>query len=223
MPKKKKRTRKIKKVKKSNSIIILILLVLLLVLLIGGYILLNKNNSNKSDKNEVINLKENELLYDGYIYTLPEGWKKNEYYTTALNVIFNTSEDGVDSYSGGIINITTIASTGKTKKELFYDTAFFEESLKESKTGLDVGEGTLIVRDDTPVVIFPCEYVNGNNSKVLLAFMPEDDEYFYNIQFYSNRVVDYKDELYFNYEGLYSFVDFLNTRVKQESRLIKAK
>ena len=200
--------------KKSNSnYIYVILLVLLLLILLPG-IFFNKDKEKEPYKDKEIVLKDNELLYADYIYTLPDGWSKNDQYTNALNVIFNTTEEGVESFNGGIINIKKINSTGKDKDFLFKDTSFFQESLTSGNAYLNVGEGMKIEHNNTPIIVFPCEYTNGNNSKVLLAFMPENDEYFYNIQFYSNRVVDNVDELYFNYEGLNQFIEFLSTGVK---------
>ena len=45
--------------------------------------------------------------------------------------------------------------------------------------------------------------------------------YFYNILFYTNKVVDNVDELCFNYDGLNAFLDFLRAKEKEEDRIFR--
>ena len=221
MPRKRKKTNKIvkkinkikrsKKFKKYKKFIYAGLIVLLIILVICGFIFFKNNNPKKEDK---FVLKDNQLLYKGYIYNLPNGWTKDDNYTKALNIVFNSSHDDVISYNGGVINYNSISSTGFDADYLFKDISFFENSLKNGRNSYIVGEGKLINHGGKPVVIFPCGYVNSDTSKVLIVYMPADDKYYYDINFYSNRVIDNKDEMYFNYDDLYAFLDFLNSKEK---------
>ena len=220
--KKPKRTRTTKKNKKliKETNVFPILLVIIIILLSYGYILYQYKNGDKTEK---IDLKDNEILYKDYIYTLPEGWEKNEDYPKALNVTFKTTQDGIDSYSGGVVYYKKIASTGHDLEYVFKDPSFIKENLTEGSPYIDLGEGIKTEHNGNPVIIFPAEYSNGNNSKVLLAFTPANEEYFYNIQFYSNKVVDNVDELYFNYDGLNSLLEFLSNGISKESRILESK
>ena len=72
------------------------------------------------------------------------------------------------------------------------------------------------------IIVFPCERIQLEGVKFLFVFMLEDDNHYYNIQFYSNRDInENEDELFYNYDDLNTFIDFLNTRVKRETRVVK--
>ena len=199
------------KINKTYKIlIIIVLLVLLLIMLIFGYNSFKRYSFKEAKK---IDLKENELIFQDYIYKLPEGWKSNDKDSSTLNINTSGVINGVSFHKGANIYIEKISSTGKSKEELFNDITFFEKSLHKNWESNVIGEGQIIQVGDTSIFTFPCEF--GDSSKVLLAYMPAYGGYFYDIQFYSNMIIDGKEEMVFNYQDLSIVADFLNSRVKK--------
>ena len=202
---------------KSNIKINSILVLLLVIIMVGINVLIRNNNSNDTVE---LYLEDNEILYENYIYKLPEGWRINNYYKDGLNVLFNTTIDDIPYYNGGIINIQKMTNM-KYGDSIFKDMSFFENALKKNHTELNIGEGKMYKRGKYDVIVFPCEYIGYEDTKFLFAFMQEDESSFYNIQFYTNKVVDNEDELCYNYEDLNSFIDFLNNKEKENDRLFR--
>ena len=203
--------------KKGNLKLNTILLILLVIIMVGINIFIRNDNSN-----EVVELflEDNEILYEKYIYTLPDGWTINNYYRDGLNILFDTTVDDIPYYNGGIINIQKMTNMNYGES-IFKDMSFFEDSLNKYHNELNVGEGQMFKSGKYDVIVFPCEYKDYTDTKFLFAFMQEDESYFYNILFYANKVVDDVDELCFNYDGLNSFLNFLNSKEKEEDRLFR--
>ena len=204
------------------AFIIIALLVLLLVITSTlGKESKNKNGNNNSelkdeeeeDFEEVIN----EFVYDGYVYTLPNDWNYNEEYEydDVLNINYTTTVDGVPTNVGALISIEDISDTGHSKDEIFKNVSFFEKSLKKGDKANVVGEGKYsLVGDDTPAVIFP--YYNAKEStNLLLAYMPAYDNFFYDIQFFTIKLIDSKQETVINYEDLQTLLEILNDKEKE--------
>ena len=203
------------------SNILIIFAVILIFIGISTYLDKGKpkdnNNSNNSDnsnapRNTEYELKDNELVFNDYVYKLPEGWYINGEVPNVLNVYFSDTVDGVNTNIGAYISVEEIAATGSTKEDLFSGITFFENSIKKGPKSSYLGEGKLNYIKNTPIVVF--DYGKDESSKLLLAYMPAYEGYFYDIQFYANRVIDGKEERYFDYDNLYIIATMLNAGVK---------
>ena len=207
-----------RKGKKSKNKINVILIFILVTVLIGINIFIRNINSN--DVVELY-LEDNEVLYEKYIYTLPDGWRVDYNFKGGLNIIFNSTNDGIPYYNGGVVNVQKMTAM-KYGESVFNDMSFFENALKKNHTGLNIGEGRMFKNNQNDVIVFPCEYKEHGDIKFLFAFMKVDETDFYNIQFYSNVVIDNVDEMRFNYNDLYAFVDFLNNnKEKEDDRIFR--
>ena len=209
-----------KKKSGKTSIISIILIVVAMILMcyaIASYFVKDepKDDGNPDDTTDVEENRSKavEVTYDGYIYKLPTGWRLNEENSESMLKIFcMTSDDGNLVNMGAYITLQNISSTNKTKEELFKDATFFEASLKKRDSANIVGNPTITTINAVPLIIFP--YEHANNGKLLLAYMPAYDDYFYDIQFYSNKVIDGKEERYYNENDLSVIAEMLNSRVK---------
>ncbi len=194
-----------------RMILIAIILVLLVALLIFGFISMSNFKPNNNNKTK---LKDNELIFKDYIYTLPEGWQKNkEFSDEALNIMLLGLDDHISYQLGAIIDVQKIADIGYTGDDIFQDITFFENSLKNSKNFSEVGEGYISQYGDTSMIIIPCVYAN--SSKLLMLYVPAYEGYFYYVKYYYNETVNGVDEQRYNYDYLFYIVDFLNSRRKK--------
>ena len=207
---------------KQSKIHPIIKLIVVSILLVAGIFCINTYQRNdNSIIVEGLNLKENEVVYKNYIYTLPNDWRVNSY-KYGLNILFNTTYGEKTYYNGGVINLQRVSSTGRKKEEIFKDISFFEDRLNTYHPDLRIGKGELLEYKNDIIIVFPCERIQLEGVKFLFVFMLEDDNHYYNIQFYSNRDInENEDELFYNYDDLNTFIDFLNTRVKRETRVVK--
>ena len=174
----------------------------------------NDNNNKQSTNNKVkYKVKENEVLFGEYVYTLPEGWSLNENSNkNVINIFTNTTVDGVTTNIGAIVSVEEIAKTGHTREEIFKDAKFFKSNFDKSGSSDVYGDGFVTPFGDSNVIVFP--YINDKTTKLLLAYMPAYEGYFYDIQFFSNKLVDGKTETFYNFDDLDIIFNFLNTRKK---------
>ena len=205
-----------------NKIPIILIIIGISLIVASSIMIITKNNKMSednppSDKPE--KKKKETIVFDGWVFTLPEGWTKNDEKTDesdGINILFNKTTSKVTSYNGAVFNIQKNASTGLKKEELFKDTSFFEEAIHFGyKDTVKVLNGKVITHKDKPVLVYECEYTERENSKSMFIYMPADDEYFYDIKFYSSKIVDDKEVMFYNYDDLLLFLDFLNTGKKQ--------
>ncbi len=92
------------------------------------------------------------------------------------------------------------------------DTSNGEKLMKENSSKVFGKPMPTTVVGGIPLFIFP--YNHEKNGELLLAYMLVYDEYYYEIQFYSNKTIDGKDERYLNYDYLFKIANSLNKRVK---------
>ena len=201
------------------SIIMIVVSLLFIVFGITSYLSNSKEKvKEKAKDNPSVDKKDEEstgkkISYKGYVYTLPKGWERNEEYTKALNIFFKYYEDDHVNQMGSIIDIKKLSSSDVTIESIFKDLTYFENMLKNNNNFNNVGEGKLVTNEDTTAIFFPCEY--GDSQKVIMVYMPAYDDYYYNVQFYYNKIIDDKPVSYHNLESAYIIVDFLNTGVKE--------
>ena len=197
--------------------IILIALGILLIGISSVLLVTNKNNNeppkdDPSDKPK----KEDKVEISGWTFKLPEGWEKSETTSTGMNVVFETTDkEGVTIYNGTVFNIHKSSETGYKNEALFNDTSFFKESLTFANSVNFLEEGQCIERGGKPVVFYPCQYKNSETSKVIMAYMPAGEDTFFDIQFYSNKVIDDVDQQFINNEDFLLLIDFLNSGVQK--------
>ena len=207
--------------KSRRNIIISITLIIIAIIFIlyGSTAFFKKEQPNKekekekpptADINKKVTLEENEIQYGEYIYTLPDGWKLNDSSSNKVLKIFNnTVVDGVTTNMGAYISTEKIASTKHTKEEIFKDATFFRDNLKKNNSDI-MGDGFVVTIDKNNAIVFP--YINDKKTKLLLAYMPAYEGYFYDIQFFSNKVVGDHTETFYNFDDLDIIFNFLNTR-----------
>ena len=205
------------KARKNIIIPITLVLIAVVIILFGINLFLKeqpkKENEKPIDPNDnKVNLENNEIQYGDYIYTLPSGWRINESReNNVLKLFLNTVVEGVTTNMGAIISTEKIASTKHTKEEIFKDATFFRKSIGKNNSDV-MGDGFVTPFGDNNVIVFP--YINDGKTKLLLAYMPAYDGYFYDIQFFSNKVVDDHTETFYNFDDLDIIFNFLNSRKK---------
>ena len=177
-----------------------------------------KDNSNdkpndKSDDKK----KENILENNGWVYILPEGWKDEGTDSNGRSVTFPNTVDGVTCYNGTHFNISSSKPMKTSMDELFSESSIFIKTIENSTFIKLVEDHKIIQHNNKPVMIFPFKFVDDESSLAFRVLTPADDEYYYDFQLYSNRIIDGQDEMFFNYDAVLLFVDFLNTGVKKDS------
>ena len=204
---------------RKNIIISTALILIALILILFGMTSFFKDQPKKenekpaSQKNKKISLEDNEILFGDYIYTLPSGWKLNDASkNNVLKIYYNTIIEGVTTNIGAIISLEEIAKTGHTKEEIFKDSSFFKSCLSKAESSDEVSEGATVKFNNENVFVFP--YNNDGKTKLLLAYMPAYEGFFYDIQFFSNKVVVDHTETYYNYDDIDIVFNFLNSRKK---------
>ena len=190
-----------------------ILIVLSLILTSSS----NKNNSSKTPDEIVPEEKKIEFDFNGWHFVLPEGWKEGDPNKDGKHILFENTVDGNTYSNGALFNIVYSRTTKYLNDELFKDTTIFKDRISKNTYIALEDEGRIIEHKNKPVMVFPFHYIEDESSKIIRALTPADDLYYFDFKFYSNRDVDDHDEMFFNYDDLLLFVDFLNTGVKKQS------
>ncbi len=197
-----------------KSLIIAIIVILIPVVILGYNFLNNNKNNSKSNEPKKDNSKITQLVFKDYVYDLSGSWKRFEDKKTDALIINSVgSVNGISTQMSAIIDVQKIAVTNYAGDNLFKDVKFFENILKDRSNFKFVGEGRYIEYGNTPIIAVPCEY--GEDSKVMMVYLPAYEDYFYYIYFYSSKLINGKGEMFFNYDGLPNVFDFLSTRVKK--------
>ena len=175
----------------------------------------NNKSDNKKDNKKDDKKKENKLEKDGWEFILPEGWKDEGTDPTGRRVTFSSTDNGVTSYNGANFNISSSKPMNMSMDVLFSESSIFIKTIEGSNFIKIVGEHKIIQHNNKPVMLFPFKFVDDESSLAYRVLTPADDEYYYDFQLYSNRVIDDKDEMFFNEDAVLLFVDFLSTGVKK--------
>lgn len=202
-----------------NMIIPIIMIIVSLFLIFGGLISYlikekpaEKNISNNIDNTKINNLKDNEMIYDGYIYTLPDEWLRNEDFSDQLNTFYNSFRNGVSIDKGAVVIVKNLSSEDYKINDVFKDINYFKELLESSDYASGLGEGKLLNLESNTVVVFP--YDNNESMKFLMAYMPAYDDSYYMIQLFASKKIDENEEMYLDYDDLNIIVKMLNSRTK---------
>lgn len=177
----------------------------------------NDNNNSKPEDNtpaKKIVLKDNEFLFNNYIYIFRDGWKKSDDSSSnLLKLSFDGVVDEIPTKMEAYISTQKISSTGHSKDELFSDPSYFEDILnKNNPSGVLGSHMSTTVGDEVPLIIFP--YNDPDYGEILVGYISTYEGYYYEIKFNYIKTIDGSEVKYLSYDDLFKIANMVNSGVK---------